>query len=99
MSSNIQTSCRDCGAEYGGNAGHCKACHRTFGSDSAFDRHLLSLLTAGCHHDLAALRTKAGNPILQWNDRRQLWTCWVDPEQAEQRLAAFRSQQPARTPA
>lgn len=72
--SNIRTSCHHCGAEYGGNAGHCSACHRTFSGDSAFDRHLVSRVTAGCH-DPATLLDKHDPPrqVFTWDGRRQLW--------------------------
>lgn len=82
MSGNIATLCPDCGARYGGNAGHCKRCHRTFTSDAAYDRHLVSLVTAGCHSDLSALTTQKGRPLLQWNERRRMWACWSDPAAA-----------------
>lgn len=72
MSGNIRTSCTDCGAQYGGNAGHCKACHRTFSSDSAFDKHLVSRVTAGCH-DPATLRDKHERQVLTYDPERGLW--------------------------
>lgn len=38
-----------CGAQWTGyGVAHCPACHLTFTSDSAFNRHLASQRTAGC---------------------------------------------------
>jgi hypothetical protein len=72
--SNIATTCTTCGARYGGRAGHCSACHRTFSSDSGFDRHLISRVTAGCH-DPATVMTKGDDPrpVFEWDGARQLW--------------------------
>lgn len=72
MSGNITTSCRHCGATYGGNAGHCSACHQTFSGDTAFDRHLASRVTAGCH-DPATLLDKQDRQVFTRDHRRQLW--------------------------
>lgn len=68
------SSCSNCEASYSGNAGHCAACHRTFTSDSAFDRHFASLVTAGCR-DPATVFDKKGRPKLEWNESRQMWQC------------------------
>lgn len=31
--------CRDCARAYGNGGGHCTACHQSFKSDTAFDKH------------------------------------------------------------
>lgn len=72
MTGNIRTSCQHCGAHYGGRAAHCPTCHETFSGDSAFDRHLVSRVTAGCHQP-ATLLDKHDRQVFTRDHRRQLW--------------------------
>lgn len=72
MAGNVKSRCGQCGGTYGGNAGHCKGCHQTFSSDSAFDRHLISRVTAGCH-DPATVVDKQDRPVLVYDEGRELW--------------------------
>lgn len=73
----VYSTCFECGARYSGRAGHCKGgihpgCHRTFSSDSSFNAHLVSKVTAGCL-DPETVTTKDGRRLLFWNETRQLW--------------------------
>ncbi len=74
MTGNVTTACRTCGAKFGGNAAHCSACHQTFSGDTAFDRHLISRVTAGCH-DPGQLLDKHDPPryVFRWDSKRLLW--------------------------
>jgi hypothetical protein len=87
MSGTIRSTCNTCGATYGGNAGHCKGCHHTFSSDSAFDKHLISRVTAGCH-DPATLLDKQDRPVFAYHPERHLWK--LADHTGGARLAAFR---------
>jgi hypothetical protein len=72
MTGNVRTTCRHCGASFGGRAAHCPTCHETFSSDSGFDRHLVSRVTAGCL-DPATQLDKHERPVFTRDAHRNLW--------------------------
>ena len=73
------TRCVDCAREWTGHSTcHCAACHRTFTSLSGFDAHQTIEGSGVRCTDPAGMCRKNGNPVFQWNVRREMWSMWSD---------------------
>ncbi|OBF81032.1 hypothetical protein A5791_06915 [Mycobacterium sp. 852002-51163_SCH5372311] len=75
-----KTNC--CGAEFSGlKTAHCSACHATFSTVSAFDKHRAGSHSADTRHCLPPA-------AVGLVDANRTYPCWADPAKTRQEIAA-----------